>query len=241
VVAGQSSSSTTDGVSRWVLASIICAASFALGACSSGGDLPERAPDPGPPAPSEPGTLRLPFLVDDYYVPNGCFGDANCGAGVLDIDSRACRDRVPTAQSVCRRFRYVPLAPDAAGYAGHLGILFQDVGPEGEVEIGRVPGLPVQAGAQRVTFWAAVGAGNVEVSFRAGGANNWEGQTNPNLPYRDDFGVGNDVVLDTRFQRVEIDLNGVSYEDVVSPFGWSIESKGAVEPIDLFIDDWRWQ
>ena len=231
----------TDGALRWVRASIICAASFAASACSSGGDLPERAPDLGPPAPSEPGALRLPFLVDDYYVPNGCFGDANCDGGVLEIDSRACRDRAPTAQSVCRRFRYTPIAPDASGYAGHLGILFQDVGPQGEVEIGRVPGLPVQAGAQRVTFWAAVGAGNVEVSFRAGGANSWQGRTDPSLPYKDDFGVATDVVLDSKLRKFEIDLSGATYDDVVSPFGWSIESQGRVEPIDLFIDDLRWQ
>jgi hypothetical protein len=101
--------------------------------------------------------------------------------------------------------------------------------------------LPVQAGAQRVTFWAAVGAGNVEVSFRAGGANNWEGRTDPSLPYKDDFGVGSDVVLDSKFQRVELDLSGVTYGEVVSPFGWSIESQGRLGPIDLFIDDLRWQ
>ena len=213
-----------------------------LAACSSGGELPERAPDLGPPAPTnEPGTLRLPFLVDDYFVPNGCFGDANCGGNLLDIDSRACRNRVPTAQSVCRRFRYTPLPMAAPGWAGYLGLLFQDVGPGGEVEIGRVAGLPVEPGAKRVTFWAAVGSGTLKASFRAGGANNWEGKTDPSLPYKDDFGVEVIVTLDARFQQIEIDLTGISYDDVVSPFGWSISSNGRVEPIDLFIDDLRWE
>ena len=189
---------------------------------------------------SDPDFVRLPFLVDTYYVPSGCFGDANCQGAVLDIDSRACRDRLPSAQSVCRRYTYTPLAADAPGYQGFLGILFQDVGP-GEVDIGKVPGLPIEPGAKRVTFLAAVGAGSVEVAFRAGGANNWEGRTDPALPYKDDFGVGKDVVLDTKFQAVEIDLSGVTYEDVVSPFGWAIESNGRTDAIELFIDDLRWE
>lgn len=189
----------------------------------------------------EPGTLRLPFLVDEYYVPNGCFGDANCQGSVLDIDGRACRDRVPTAQGACRRFRYTPLAPDDAAYRGYLGVLFQDVGLDDVVEIGSIPGLPVEPGARRVTFWAAVGAGTVEVSFRAGGANNWEGRTDPKLPYKDDFGVGKDVVLSTKFQQLEIELTDVTYDDVVSPFGWSIESNGRLDVVDLFVDDVRWE
>lgn len=180
-------------------------------------------------------------MVDDYFVPNGCFGDANCAGNLLEIDSRACRDRVPTAQSVCRRFRYTPLPVGAPGRVGYLGLLFQDVGPSGEVEIGRVPGLPIEPGAKRVTLWAAVGSGTLKASFRAGGANNWEGTSDASLPYKDDFGVGVDVMLDTRYQQIEIDLTGISYGDVVSPFGWSLSSNGRVEPIDLFIDDLRWE
>jgi hypothetical protein len=189
----------------------------------------------------EPGTLRLPFLVDQYYVPNGCFGDADCQGSVLDIDGRACRDRVPTAQGACWRFRYTPLAPDDAAYRGYLGVLFQDVGLDDMVEIGRIPGLPVEPGARRVTFWAAVGAGTVEVGFRAGGANSWEGRTDPKLPYKDDFGVGKDVVLSSKFQPFEIELTDVTYGDVVSPFGWSIESNGRLDVVDLFVDDVRWE
>ena len=77
--------------------------------------------------------------------------------------------------------------------------------------------------------------------FRAGGANSWQGRTDPSLPYKDDFGVATDVVLDSKLRKFEIDLSGATYDDVVSPFGWSIESQGRVEPIDLFIDDLRWQ
>lgn len=249
MAASQSSSSKADSVSRWGGASTICAVSalaagVLLVGCSSGGEVPERPVDLGPPEP-EPGVvgdaLIVPFLVDDYFVPNGCFGDANCQGAVIQIDSRACRDRVPSAQGVCRRFSYTPLAEGEPGYLGYLGILFQDVGPDDEHEIGKVPGRPVQPGAHRLSFWAAIGSGTLEVSFRAGGANNWEGSTNPELPYKDDFGIGKDVTLDTKFQFVEIELSDVTYEEVVSPFGWAITSRGRTETIDLFIDDLRWE
>jgi hypothetical protein len=195
----------------------------------------------------DPEMLRLPFLVDDYFVPNGCFGDANCQREVIDINSRACLDRPATSQSVCRRYSYTPLPDTDPEYQGFLGVLFQDVGPLGEDDIGRVPGLPVEPGARRVTFWAWLGPGQEQVvSFRAGGANNWEGNTDPSLPYADGFGVPLDVTLSDQLTQLEIDLSGVAYEDVVSPFGWAIEAPPAVgtsapSTIELYIDDLRWE
>jgi hypothetical protein len=185
--------------------------------------------------------LRLPFLVDDYFVPNGCFGDADCAGGVIDINSRACTDRMPSVQGVCRRYRYAPLAPGDAGYQGYLGILFQDAGPPGGEGLGMVPPRRIEPGAQRVVFWAKVGSGSVLVHFRSGGDNNWEGVTDPALPYADTFGVPQDATLDASFQRVVIDLSTTSYSDVVSPFGWAIESEAHPEAIDLYIDDVRWE
>jgi hypothetical protein len=198
-------------------------------------------PDEGPPPAYDPNVLRLPFLVDDNFVPNGCFGDGFCQGGVVDIDSRGCQDRPARVQGACRLFTYRPLAEGAPDYKGFLGILFQDVGPMGESEIGRVPGLPVEPGAKRVVFWAKVGSGLVEVSFHAGGANNWDGDTNPSLPYKDDFGVPADVTLNEDYQQLTIDLSGVTYEKVVSPFGWAITSNGRTEPIELFVADVRWE
>jgi hypothetical protein len=186
--------------------------------------------------------LRLPFLVDDYFVPNGCFGDADCGRGVIEINSRACTDRMPSVQGECRRYRYSPLPADDPDHQGFLGILFQDVGPNGGGELGTVPPLRIEPGAQRVVFWAKVGAGDsVLVHFRAGGDNNWEGQTNPDLPYADTFGVPQDATLGPSFQQVVIDLSTTSYQDVVSPFGWAIKSENHPAPIDLYIDDLRWE
>ena len=209
--------------------------------CSSGGKLPEVTPDEGPPTDIDPTQLRLPFLVDDHYVPNGCFGDGNCPGDVINIDSRGCGERPATVQGICRVYTYLPLAKGTPGWQGYLGILFQDVGPNGESEIGRVPGLPVQAGAQRCVFWARVGSGSVEVGFRSGGANNWNGVIDPKLPYKDDFGVPAKVTLTPIYQQISIDLTQVSYEDVVSPFGWSIESNGSTDPISLYIADVRWE
>jgi hypothetical protein len=244
VAAGQSSSSRPDSASSSVRVSIICAVSasaLALIGCSSGGELPKQLPDNGPPAHVDPNVLRLPFLVDDYFVPSGCFGDGNCQGAVISIDSRACGDRPATVQGVCRVYTYTPLAERTPGYQGFLGILFQDVGLGGESQIGRVPGLPVQAGAKRAVFWAKVGAGSIKVAFRSGGANNWDGQTDPTLPYKDDFGVPADVTLTKDYQQISIDLSTVTYHDVVSPFGWAIESKGRTDSIALYIADLRWE
>ena len=43
------------------------------------------------------------------------------------------------------------------------------------------------------------------------------------------------------FQQVVIDLSTTTYQDVVSPFGWAIKSEGHPDPIDLYIDDLRWE
>jgi len=218
--------------------------------CSSGGELPVGVTqgggvaDPGPPSEPAPNVIRLPFLVDDHFVPNGCFGDGYCTPAVLDVDSRGCIDPPAAVQGVCRRYTYTPVTVGAPGYEGYVGILFQDVGPNGESAIGKVPGVPVQAGAKRVTFWAWLGAGSLEVNFRAGGANNWDGVTDDKLPYRDTFGVPGDVMLDTEYRQVVIDLTGVTYHDVVSPFGWAIQTKELADPpasIELYVADVRWE
>jgi hypothetical protein len=213
-----------------------------VSACSSGGELPERGADEAPVA-VDPGTIRLPFLVEDYFVPNGCFGDSDCQGGILHIDSRGCGETPTKLQGSCSLYTYKPLAPGTAGYQGYLGILFQGVGPKGESQIGKVPGARVQAGAKRVVFWskAVAGSGSVDVGFRAGGANNWEGETDPTLPYKDVFGVPQHVTLTGDFQQVSIDLSQVSYTTVVSPFGWSIETNGSTDPVELFIADLRWE
>jgi len=189
----------------------------------------------------DPTAIRLPFLVDDYFVPNGCFGDNDCAGAVIDINSRACVDRPGSAQGVCRRYTYTPLGAEDAGYQGFLGILFQDVGPNGEGGIGEVPGLKVEAGARRVVFWASVAKGTTTVYFRAGGINNWKNVTDPTQPYTDDFGLEIPATLTPELQQFQIDLSGVTYDEVISPFGWAIESNGSTEPIQLYVDDLRWE
>lgn len=183
--------------------------------------------------------IRLPFLVDDYFIPNGCFGDVDCKGGVISIDNHGCEDVPQTAQSGCRLYSYKPSPAGTPGHQNYLGILFQDVGPGGESQIGKVPPLPIQPGAKRSVFWAKVGAGPQKVAFRAGGANNWDGNTDPSLPYKDTFGVPGDVTLTEDFQQIVIDLSGVEYRDVVSPFGWAIED--ATDQVDLYIADVRWE
>jgi hypothetical protein len=201
--------------------------------------------DKGPPAePTGSGAsneLKLPFLVDDYFVPNGCFGDADCAGDVITIDSHGCDDLPASVQSVCRVFTYTPLPGDDPGWQGYLGILFQDVGEGGESTIGKVPPLPIQPGAKRVVFWAKLRSGNLKVGFRVGGANNWNDVINTSLPYRDTFGIEKVVELGNAYQQIEIDLSDTTYKDVVSPFGWSITSKGRTEPIALYIADLRWE
>jgi hypothetical protein len=90
-------------------------------------------------------------------------------------------------------------------------------------------------------FWAKADSDSLDVSFRAGGDNNWKGQTNSDLPYKDDFGVGLNATLTKDYQQLSIDLTKVTYTDVVSPFGWAIESKGGTDAIGLYIADLRWE
>ena len=179
----------------------------------------------------------MPFLVEDYFVPSGCFGDSVCKVGVLAIDRHACDEQEATVQGVCRVYTYTP---SLTGEDRYLGILFQR-GDTREGEIGKVPGLPVQPGAKRLVFFAKVGAGKHEVDFRAGGANNWDGKTNPALPYKDSFGVPLNVTLGTRYEQLVIDLTEAAYTEVVSPFGFSIPATAQNEPVSLYISDVRWE
>jgi hypothetical protein len=203
--------------------------------------VPDRGIDSGEPTQLDPDVIRLPFLVQDYFVPNGCFGDRDCSGGVITIDGRGCTSLPIKPQGACAAYAYTPLVEGDDGFKGYLGILFQDVGPEGESQIGKVPGRGVEPGATSVTFLAKVDAGPLDVSFRAGGANNWKGETDDTLPYRDEFGVELEVTLTNEYQRLTIPLSEVSYDTVVSPFGWSIESQGRVDPVQLFIAEVRWE
>jgi hypothetical protein len=184
--------------------------------------------------------LRLPFLVEDYFVPSGCFGDGDCQGGVLGWESGACPEVGASVQGRCRAFVYAPLAAGAPGYRGFLGLLFQPAAA-GSSGIGQVPPLPIEPGARRLVFWAKVEPAGVVVGFRAGGANNWEGETDESLPYKDAFAMSEDVTLTAQYEQVELDLRGVAYETVVSPFGWAIEARGRTAPIRLSIADVRWE
>lgn len=244
MVAGHCFCSRTDSASSWVRASIICAASLAALACSSGGELPTPLVDDGPPKPPTGNAakeLKLPFLVDDYFVPNGCYGDGGCAGDVLQIDSHGCDDPPATVQSVCRVYTYTPLPASDPNHVEYLGVLFQGVGPDGESTIGRVPPLPIHAGAHRVVFWAKLRSGSRKVEFRVGGANNWMGYTDDALPYKDTFGLPREATLDTTYQQISIDLSSQSYKEVVSPFGWTMWADGTTDPIALYIADVRWE
>lgn len=196
---------------------------------------------PDPPTGNAAKELKLPFLVDDYFVPNGCFGDNNCAGDVIQIDSHSCEDPPATVQSVCRVYTYTPLPKTDPNHEDYLGILFQDVGPDGESTIGRVAPVPIQAGAQRVVFWAKLRSGSRQVDFRVGGANNWEGHIDKSLPYWDTFGVPHPVTLDNTYQQISIDLSDQTYGGVISPFGWSIPSESNTDTVVLTVADVRWE
>jgi len=143
----------------------------------------------------------LPVVVDDLFTPTGFMGDgAMPGAIVLGNGPTDCTTRAPgTAIGKCSKFTYTPIVASLMGWGG---VWWQN-SPN---NWGMMPGQHIEAGATKVTFYAAGAKGGEVVSFIASGVGMGAD------PYQDPGKVelGNQV-LTTTMTQYSIDLTGLTY------------------------------
>jgi hypothetical protein len=113
------------------------------GGCANPGDRP-----------AEP--IPVPFLVSDYYSPDGYFGDGET-RGYLDV-TRVCPDRPPEAAGDCYTVSYT------VGPKKFAGVIWQYPHNNWGVERGR----QIASGATRIAFSARGAVGGEKVKFGAG-------------------------------------------------------------------------
>ena len=95
---------------------------------------------------------------------------------------------------------------------------------------GSAEGLTIPPGANRVTFWAWGASGGEVVNFLAGQSEAADGFALNSGP----------IMLAPGPAQYTIDLTGVDYDKVVSPFGWSAEATSDGSPLVFYVDDIQW-
>lgn len=219
---------------RWMVFVVVTAALPASGCGSDPGGTPsmpgDSAPDAGGSDQAPPGNTAqsLPLTVSDSFTPSGFMGDGQTSPAAIVVNSSACMQPRPTgAVGDCYRVTYTP------GAQGWAGVYWQY--PENNW--GASPGKRVEAGAKRVTFYAAGAAGDETLQLLVGG------ESNAMLPYQDSFKVMATFTLTTALMQYQIDISGRNYDSgVLGAFGWTLVAPiGARAPIVFYLDSIRWE
>ena len=207
----------------------------------AGADGPSAAPPPGQPIP-------LPIVVTEHFTNRGWFGDATIarhfqpGSMVIrEVASTTgpCAARPTGARGACLEFTYTPppgFAPPAMG--AFVGVYMLPTlrmnHPEampparaGEPNWGLEPGIPVAAGARRVTFYAAAAQNGVRVSFRAG-----TDRDSIVLPEHTE-------VLTPEWKQISMNLaGGETGPNLLGGFAWTFKETG--RPATFYVDGIVW-
>lgn len=195
---------------------------------------PDTPPDADGGTPST-GSIALPFLVSDQFVPSGFMGDspADFNAIKMSPDASKCGARDPSAKGVCYSVSWTPsFLPNAK--SAWVGVYWQYPANNW----GAKSGKPIASGAAKVSFLAKGGAGGEMLTFLAGGINTKGGD--PTLTYSDGFSATLPATLTTSWTRYEIPLSGDTYSSVLGGFGWSITTN-AMTPVSFYVDDITWE
>jgi hypothetical protein len=189
-----------------------CLAVLACAACVS----------PAPP-PTEP--LPVPFVVSDYYSPDGFWGDGET-RGSLDVQ-RTCPDVPAGAAGDCYAIRYL------AGAHRFAGVNWQY--PHNNW--GFDPGRHVRPGANRITFSARGAAGGEQVGFSAG-------QTGTANLFNDSFSLSAEkVTLTGAWTDYTVLLRGESYDGrdgLIGAFVVSLAAPSDDRPVVFYLTNLRW-
>jgi hypothetical protein len=173
--------------------------------------------------PAEP--LPVPFVISDYYSPDGFFGDGET-RGQLEV-RKDCPDRAPRASGDCYVVNYRP------GVRRFGGVFWQY--PHNNW--GYWPGHQIAPGATRIRFQARGARGGEGLSAGAG-----QNMT-PN-PHNDSFRLEEATfALTDRWSEHEVPFRGASYggpSGVIGAFLITLVAPENDEPVVIYLDDLRW-
>jgi hypothetical protein len=239
--------------SRWslkTLAALLCG--FAAAACGPP-DEGSRVLNPGP--------VKGPFYVSDFFTPSGDMGDGQYAGNLITTFNEGCKPRPAGAGGDCYRFDYYVSTLHWAGvywaFPSNSWGAYPGRSVIGPVDLGG--GL---RGYNSVTFSAAVdqatldqNAGGLFVNFIAGGIDGT--QATPKLPYSDvsctggpetcaPFKATHGASLTTDWQKISIDLSNTPLTAVIGAFAWVSSFPPAAVPgmtprQTIFIDDVIWE
>jgi hypothetical protein len=180
------------------------------------------APTQGAP-PAEP--VPLPFVLSDYYSPDGLWGDGEMRGSV--VVTKSCAEPAPGGAGDCYTITYTP------GDKRFAGIDWQY--PHNNW--GTAPGLRITPGATRIRFMARGDKGGEMISIGAGQSGT--------ARYKDQLSVsGLDLVLTPTWTAYELPLQGQRYDGpdgVIGGFIVSMRASSSPEPTVFQLDDVRWQ
>ena len=187
------------------------------------GAFPEAIDAAGPPATdgggnnNGEGPSALPFAVDDWYGPAGYMGDGEHPGAIADAMT-CVASRPSTWIGNCHRYTWTPSGTAWAGVYWQY--------PDGNW--GDQPGLPIPAGATKISFRAWGATGSEKVDFMAG------------MMAVDGFQlVQTQIALTATPQQYSLPMGSTAYAKVVGGFGWV--AKDATAPFTFHIDDIRWE
>lgn len=201
--------------------SIFCGALACTGLAACGGDFPAAIDAAGTTTPTDGGgpvetaPSVLPFAVDDWYGPSGYMGDGERPGAITD--AMTCREGRPTTwMGNCHRYTWTP------GTTLWAGVYWQY--PDGNW--GDLAGLPIPAGATKVSFQAWGATGTEKVDFMVG------------MMAVDGFQVTREqIALTTTPTQYSLELAGSTYVKVVGGFGWVAKDTA----VTFGLDDIRWE
>jgi hypothetical protein len=173
------------------------------------------------PAQPPPEPIAVPFVVSDFYSPDGFFGDGET-RGQVDL-VKSCPSRAPGAQGDCYTITYRP------GVKRFAGIFWQH--PHNNW--GDRAGHKVGPGAMKVTLQARGKAGQL---ISVGG-----GQKD-SQPFHDDFQLEEvSVGLTDSWTPQQIPFRGMTYASgVIGAFLVTVKAGDDDAAITFYLDDIRW-
>jgi hypothetical protein len=184
-------------------------------ACAAGCVAPAEPP-------SEP--LPIPFVVSDYYSPDGYYGDGET-QGYLNL-AKSCPQRAPGGQGDCYTVTY------RVGSKRYAGVFWQ----HSHNNWGHAPGHRVSPGATRITFQARGQKGGEVLSVGAGQMDT--------MPHHDSFKLEEKTIgLTTDWVAQEVLFRGLEYQGddgVLGAFLISLAAPADDATVVMYLDDIKW-
>ena len=172
--------------------------------------------------------IPLPMVVDDYFTGRSAFGGPPDGPP-LHTEDDECPQRAGEQAGDCHRFTWDGTKEGQTGdfFTGTFwthGYGFMDLN-----------GLPVEAGATEVQFYAWSAGGGEQILFGAGISG-----SDPNLPWDGAEDRKTITLTGTPTMYSVLLVNLAGYTDVYGPFLWAANNVDNPGGFEFYVDDIQW-